>query len=220
MKDGMDIYGFVLAFERARNAPTMNGHRVLFRRLRHLIDNRDLDGFGQMVIDINQRMPGAPLSDLAQVWGAWRSREDDLDDLVQNPDWIKFREADRAHARILTKATEGHDAAMLKSQLVRLAFPETDVGLLPGVPKVESEPTRTNVNVLASETRENVPMVDSRIFETLEHPNGEEFIEYVPSPEDVPPLSDRGYVMTTWSVCTLTLSIFLGLLLYVFFGPS
>ena len=94
LRGRMDIYGFVLAFERARNAPTMNGHRILFRRLRELLETKNLVGFKALVDEINQRMPGAPLSDLAHVWATWHRREDDLDELFRNPDWRKAREED------------------------------------------------------------------------------------------------------------------------------
>ena len=146
----MDIYGFTLAFERARNTPTMNGHRIVFRRLRELIEAHDLDGFATLMADINRRMPGAPLSDLAHVWATWRGREEDIAELIRHPDWIKSREIDDLSSHRYEQSVQERNLASLRDEFMRLADIEPSTDHIPSSELLDLTVDQPRLNVQSS----------------------------------------------------------------------
>ena len=214
----MDIYGFTLAFERARNAPTMSGHRIVFRRLRELIEAHDLDGFTALMADINRRMPGAPLSDLAHVWATWRGREDDITELIRNPDWIKSRDLDDLPAHQYEQSVKGRGLASLRDELVRLADIEPSAVPSVSIERLEATVDQPRLNVQSVLAADDLNGIEEAVNDVI--PTEAASISIQQERFHATPSTKSKSVMTTWAVCTLVVSICAGLLLYTFLGSS
>lgn len=86
-----------------------DGHRIIVRKARALIEGGDLDGALRFLEEAGRRLPGDPLAGLAEAVGRWREAGGDVDALVGEAGWQAARAREDHLSALIASATASDD---------------------------------------------------------------------------------------------------------------